>query len=358
MAKFCLNELQYIICILIKTNYVPYLVLTYLYTVGTYNKAHILIRMYIFMTNKKLPIMGLNNKDKDMEDLKIKFDGQTHQIEANTLINSLLHFTAIVQEINAELKTDRKIDIKINALPEGSFLVHFTLEAMTLLEQATKIFSNPTNSAAANIISELGLVYGIYRFLGGKPIKSKKVIGNQVTIENEKGDTIITNNITINIFENKNVQKSLSQEFATLENDPNVTGFEIIDSNNVPIVQIPRIEFSDLAASETNGVVSENENIVYKNGTLNILRLSFDKGQKWDFYYEGNKITAKINDVDFLIKIDSGESFSKGDSLEVELEILQEFDQTVNTFVNKSYKINRIIKHIPRPQQSNLFPPI
>ena len=87
---------------------------------------------------------------------------------------------------------------------------------------------------------------------------------------------------------------------------------------------------------------------------LNIVRLSFDKSQKWEFYYDGNKITAKINDVDFLLKIDSGETFAKGDSLEVELEILQEFDQTVNTYVNKSYKINRIIRHIPRPPQGKL----
>ncbi len=61
------------------------------------------------------------NGRQDMDDLKIKFDGQTHQIEANTLINSLLHLNTIIQEINKELKTDKTISIKINALPEGSF---------------------------------------------------------------------------------------------------------------------------------------------------------------------------------------------------------------------------------------------
>jgi len=82
---------------------------------------------------------------------------------------------------------------------------------------------------------------------------------------------------------------------------------------------------------------------------------TFNRNQKWEFYFEGNKISAKItDDTEFLKRIDSGEQFAKGDSLEVEIEIRQEFDKSVNTFVNKSYKINRVIRHIPRPPQSRL----
>ena len=286
-----------------------------------------------------------------MEDLKIKFDGQTHQIEANTLINSLLHFTTIVQEINNELKTDKKIDIKINALPEGSFLIHFTLESLSLLEQAKKLFSSEASSAVANIITQVTLVYVVARHLmGKKPKSSIKTDNNQTIIENEKGDTIRIDNITINIYNNQVIQKSLNQEFTTLENDPNVSGFEILDKEDKPLVQIERKEFSALSS----GLVYEEmyaDNIETKIAMLNIVRLSFDKSLKWEFYYEGNKITAKINDGDFIAKIDSGESFAKGDSLEVELEVIKEFDQSVNTYINKAYKINSIIRHIPRPPQ-------
>lgn len=99
----------------------------------------------------------------------------------------------------------------------------------------------------------------------------------------------------------------------------------------------------------------KTDNIVEKAAMLNIVRLSFDKNQKWEFYYEGNKISAKISeDDDFLKRIDNGEQFAKGDSLEVVLEIRQEFDKSVNTFVNKAYKVLRIIDHIPRPSQSKM----
>ena len=296
-------------------------------------------------------ISQINN---DMGDLKIKFDGQTHQIEANTLINSFLHFTSIVQEINTELNTGKKIDIKINALPEGSFLIHLTIESLTLLEQAQKLFSSPTSSAVANIITELGGIYGLYRWLGGKLPKRQKKVEGKVTLENSKGDTITISETTINIYNNKVVQKSLNQGFATLENDINVTGFEILDENDTQLVIIERDLFADLSNGFENST-TETEKILTKNAILNIVRLSFDKTQKWEFYYEGNKITAKIDDIDFQIKIDKGEAFAKGDTLEVELAILQEFDQTVNTFINKSYKINKIITHIPRPKQVDLF---
>lgn len=48
------------------------------------------------------------------------------------------------------------------------------------------------------------------------------------------------------------------------------------------------------------------------------------------------------------------ERFAKGDSLEVEFEITQEFYQPANTYINKGYKIIKILKHIPRPDQGNL----
>ena len=40
--------------------------------------------------------------------MKIKFEGQTHQIDANTLINVLIHYQNIVEVANRELGNDEK----------------------------------------------------------------------------------------------------------------------------------------------------------------------------------------------------------------------------------------------------------
>jgi len=75
---------------------------------------------------------------------------------------------------------------------------------------------------------------------------------------------------------------------------------------------------------------------------------------KWAFYYEGNKFSAKINDDEFVRLLDSGEKFAKGDALEAEFEIKQEYYEPANTYINKSYRVIRIIRHIPRPEQGRL----
>ena len=100
--------------------------------------------------------------------------------------------------------------------------------------------------------------------------------------------------------------------------------------------------------------IDENEKFIIELTRLNIVRLSFDKSLKWDFYYRGNKISAKIKDPNFYEIIDNGESFAKGDVLEVELQINQLFDETVNTFINKSFQINRIINHYKRAEQKKI----
>ena len=60
-------------------------------------------------------------------DFKIRFDGEQNQIDANTLINSLIHTTSIIQELNRNLESGKKIDVKIKALEKGSFLVHIDI---------------------------------------------------------------------------------------------------------------------------------------------------------------------------------------------------------------------------------------
>ena len=97
--------------------------------------------------------------------------------------------------------------------------------------------------------------------------------------------------------------------------------------------------------------LSEGERVLTEAATLNIVRLSFEEALKWDFYYKGNKISAKIKDPNFYELIDKGESFAKGDILEVELQIVQKWDESVNTYVNKSYHINRITRHLKRGEE-------
>jgi hypothetical protein len=280
---------------------------------------------------------------------KLKFDGQLSQIDANVLINSLIHTSAIIQEINKFLDTGKKIEIKVKALEKGSFLVHLEL-IETTLDSLKSLFTKDSIDLAASVVTILGSLIGVKKFLKGHSPKSVETKGDRTTITNTTGDVIVIENATFNIYENSQIVKeALSKNFDSLNNDPSITGFEITDKEENPIIRIEREEFSDLSLISEE--ISNDERIIKESATLYIVRPSFEESLKWDFYYKGNKISAKIKDPDFQELIDKGEAFAKGDILEVELQINQKWEDSVFTFINKSFQINKIERHILRNEQ-------
>ena len=68
-------------------------------------------------------------KDEDKL-VKIKFDGQAHQVDAQVFISTLVNFSEVVKEVNREVGSNKKIEIKIVATAEGSFDAHLVLQAI------------------------------------------------------------------------------------------------------------------------------------------------------------------------------------------------------------------------------------
>lgn len=283
-------------------------------------------------------------------DFKIKFDGEKHQIDANLLVNNLIHTTTIIQEINRNLDSGKRIEIKIKALEKGSFLIHIEL-IETVLDGLKNLLTKENAETAGAIIGAFVGLIELKKFLTGKEPKSQEHVGNKVKIENEKGDIIYIDNFVQTVYQNNTIIKdALSQSFETLENDSSITGYEVTDKKEKPLVRVDRNEFEYMSLKSDE--ILDGERITTIAATLNIIRISFEDNLKSDFYFKGNKISVKINDPEFYERVDKGESFAKGDVLEVELEIKQIFESSVNTFINKSYKVNRIIRHIGRNEQS------
>ena len=283
---------------------------------------------------------------------KIKFDGQTHQVDAQILISSLIHTTTIIQELNKCLDTGKKISIKVNAPEKGSFLINIEL-LETTFESIKGIFTKENILFVGGIISGLVALIELKKHLKGKFPKEIKNENDQTIIVNGDNNQFFINSKIYNIYEHSSViNDALSQNFDTLDNDPAISAFEITDDKEQPYVRVERSDFKDL--SQKTEIIDENRKTIIENTQLHIVRLSFEENLKWDFYYRGNKISAKIADPNFQKLIDAGESFAKGDALEVELQINQFFDNSVNTYINKSYQVNRIIKHHSRSEQQKI----
>ncbi len=285
-------------------------------------------------------------------DFKIKFDGQQHQVDANVLISSLIHTTTIVQEVNRYLNSGKKIEIKVKALEKGSFLCHIEL-IETALDSLKNLLTKDNIEVGSAIVGTLVGLIELKKFLKGKKPTKVQLEGDTTRIVNKDGNVFIIENATFNIYENSPVVKdALAQNFDALNNDPAITGYEIIDKNEKPLVRVSKDEFTDL--SQKSEEIEEGERKLIEAATVNVVRVSFEESLKWDFYYRGIKISAKISDPKFYELIDKGEAFAKGDILEVELQISQKFDESVNTFVTKSYQVNKIIRHLSRNEQQKI----
>lgn len=294
----------------------------------------------------------MNHEKIAGNDFKIKFDGQQHQVDANVLVSSLIHTTTIVQEVNKYLNSGKKIEIKVKALEKGSFLCHIEIVETTLDTLKNLLTKDTIEVGAAIIATVVGLIE-LTKFLKGKKANDARQQGDKTKIINKNGDVIIIENATFNIYEHSPVVKdALAQNFDALNNDPAITGFEITDKNEKPLVRVDKSEFTDL--SQKSEEIGEGERKIVEAATVHVVRVSFEEILKWDFYYKGIKISAKIADSSFYELIDKGEQFAKGDVLEVELQINQKFDESVNTFVTKSYQINKIVRHLSRNEQQKI----
>jgi len=292
---------------------------------------------------------------KDSKELKIKFDGNSHQIEANTFINVFVNLVSLIQNINIEYDSSQKVEIVINSSPKpGSFILDLIISTSSKLDLISTLFKKDNVDYAASLVTILGGIIGVAQFLKGeKPTKIETFKNGSIKIKNNKGNVTIINKNVYNIFEKPSVQGPIKSTFETLESDLSITGFDLLDKNENQISHVPREDFIYMTGLQERELQSD-EIITDEHAMLNIVSMDWELKKKWEFYYLGNKINAKIKDQYFADDIKNGKPFRMGDSLEVEMEIRKQFDGVINTYVNKSYTITKIVNHHPRPDQIKL----
>ncbi len=279
--------------------------------------------------------------------IKFKFEGQNHSIDANTVINTLIHYQSIINIINEEIgEGNYKIKMQVNAFAKGSFIIDVSLISNFI----KSIFSKENASYLSDLIVIFKSVFSIYKHCKGKPVKSKQDIPqviNNININIEK---------SIKVYNNQIIREAISKTMETSNEDVSVEGI-VVECDNEELARFDKEEFKDLIytdfADEVENI-KEFRNIVIKDVTLNIITLSFEQSAYWKVLYRGNKIKIPLKDEALIKLIDNGEKFGKGDCLRVDLEINQQFNQEANAYENKSYKIAQFKEHIQRLQQTEI----
>lgn len=282
--------------------------------------------------------------------MKIKFEGQTHQIDANTLINTLIHYQSVITEANKGLSGGAKaIELKVNAFEKGSFVVDVSIEESFIMQ----MFSGDTMEYLANLATVVGGVFAAYKILKGKPAKSDKE-KEAITI-NINNNNIVVNQTIINVYNQPLVREAVSKSIETADADANVEGL-IVDSDGQKPVVFKKENFKEYIYNDFD---TENEipNEISEEveAQLTIIGLNFEPGSRWQFIYNGFKIQMIVKDDALMRKINEGERFGKGDSIKVKMKITKRYNPTYNAYENKSYRIIEFLDHILAPRQKDVF---
>lgn len=283
----------------------------------------------------------------EKQKLMITFDGDSHQIDANTLITVLTHYNSIINIANKEYGNgNRNVHLRVEALQKGSF------DIVMLLDEGLKtLFSKDTAEYLADLAAIIGAVFAAYKFMRGKPVKSES---EQNIVKNIiKGKKNILNTI-INIYNTPIVREAASKSFEKANEDPNVEGLTI-SSDNGDSVSFPKKDFPYLIYKDFDKENLPQERAIFVDAYLTITALNFVPGGNWKFLYNGFSISMTVKDDALMKAIDNGARFGKGDTLHVKLKICQRYDNEMKGFVNTSYRIEEFYKHILAPSQTELF---
>lgn len=289
------------------------------------------------------------------EKMQIRFESNEHQIDSNTLINYLIHYNAVVAEVNnAYGKGEKKISVKVNALKEGSFVIDLSL----LEETIVSLFSRDNIEYLAEMITIVGGVYGAYKVLRGRPVKTKEdrdSISTTFYQINQQQNTQINQTI-VYVYNNRSVREAISKSFTTVEEDETVTGVEISSEVRGQSVKFGRDEFPTLQYNDFEHEDDVPQRIAeVVEARLTIISLNFERGNRWQFMYNGFKIAMTVKDDALMERIEQGARFGKGDSIRVKMRIIKEYNKSYKAYENKSYRIVEFLEHIMSPSQGNLF---
>ena len=318
-----------------------------------HNYAHVYahLKVLLMLLVESLMCLSLGFCFMKKEIMKITFEGQSHQIDANTLINVLIHYQTVIGAANRELGCGSKnIELKVNAIEKGSFIID-----VSIVEGLKQLFSGDAVGYIADMCAVVGGVFGAYKMLKGKPAKTEAEQDAVCLKDGKSRVKIEINRSIINVYNNPTVREAISKSIETADADVNVEGFKVDSGNNAP-VEFTKKDFKQYIYDDFDAEKAiPNETSEVVDAVLTIIALNFEPGSRWQFMYNGFKIQMIVKDDALMRKIDEGERFGKGDAIHVRMKIMKRYNPTYKAYENKAYKIVEFIEHIEVPRQKELF---
>jgi hypothetical protein len=284
--------------------------------------------------------------------LYFKIDGEG--LDAQTFGNALLTFDELYRAINSIANPGREIEVDFIRSDQGSIRAVF------------RVFTKDTKTLFHAPITLLILPILISIIVNKVTSDSVKIVVNDESyiVEYGKEKIILPRGaaeIVQRVDKDASVRRSVQKFFSVVESDPSVSAvdFRLPSAPNNPIVPIGRDQFitlRDLPELASPDLPKHREQPYYRVSLVVIAAVLEKAKSKWRFLWNGHRISADIRDDDFFEKLAKHEyEFGQGDTLLVDLVAVQDLNELVGAYENKSYHINKVYKHTKGPKQEPLL---
>ena len=139
--------------------------------------------------------------------MRIVFDGP-QSIDANTLVNVLIHYTNVVKMVSEEYDGGaHRVSINVDTPKRGSFIID-----MSLVDKFKGVFSGENVAWMAGIVTIVGGAYKAYKIMRGRKAETEED-KERITVN---APTNIRNCI-INVYNRPETRQAISKSMETME---------------------------------------------------------------------------------------------------------------------------------------------
>lgn len=286
------------------------------------------------------------------DEFVIHFGGEFHRVNAYTFATSLIALADAIRAANYIVNPGYELEIVVEAIGPGSFKT----KIRALQRGINNLFSAQT---AREIV--IGLIIAIiYEHTFSPDLKVNVVVNdNSVVITQGEREIIIPKDAEKyyqEVKRSEDVNANIAKAFGALEKDESVSEFGITKSfsDSKPTIVIPREQFPIISGDVT--LDNQNSRQSVERTQVQIVRAILERSKRrWEFVWKGIKISAPVSDEDFYNDFFAHRiTIAPGDSLDVDLKVVQKIVPDAGIYVNSEYEILKVYRHIPRMTQQKL----
>ncbi len=272
----------------------------------------------------------------DDESFVLHFGGRTRDVDAQTFGSALVAVAEAIEAVNTEINPGYSIEVFIEAVGPGSFRA----KLKTSKRELKNLFSARTARSIVVALLASFLWDAIHK--DAPPVII--VDEDYVIVEYNGGGVVIPKGAydqRDRIDRSPIVRRKVVRVMDALESDPRVESFGIgANLNDEPIIEIPRALFPTVRKNSDPNPEEEKRHRDVQARLL-VHKAVFERSsRKWEFIYDGFRISAPILDQNFFDRLEAHDiSLGQGDALEAQLRVHQRRDPGTAAWLNTSYEV-------------------